>query len=357
MARWRVGPVRWGGGRRVGVTARLGPISVSVGGRRKRGWGRFGGPSAPTGGSYDDYYELTPEQRRALAKSEQITAFHKREIIFIVASSRHLNRMTALLVATFGWINLPVDLRIWSVVVGVVILLTLNVSRIYALSYLKKRDKKLSALDESERQIWADDPDSWYETFKMTPGRRWVNTLLLVVLSVNLIWAFAADPKPEEPGIVAGIVLGAWLLARLLIIAGEVGVGPARFFVNIFRVVVVWFLFSLPLIVIPEAFNSSVLLGFIALVTLPVVAFVAPYFFWQMTKTAEGRKPRMNSVEQIRWLRALFKGDTQTMDTLEAAVESRKREAANPTKTDTRTIARATKGVGKTLGRGLRKLI
>jgi len=120
---------------------------------------------------------------------------------------------------------------------------------------------------------------------------------------------------------------------------------------------VVWFLFSLPLIVIPEAFNSSVLLGFIALVTLPVVAFVAPYFFWQMTKTAEGRKPRMNSVEQIRWLRALFKGDTQTMDTLEAAVESRKREAANPNKMDTRTIAGATKGVGKTLGRGLRKLI
>lgn len=331
-----------------------------MGGRRKKGWGKFGGSGGSGGsggGSYDSYHELTPEESLALAKSEQVTAYQKREIVFVVASSRHMNRLIALLVATIGWINLPADFRVWSAIVGFVILLTLNVSRIYALSYLRKRDRKLSALDEAERRIWAEDPDSWYETFQMTPGRRRVNTLLLVVLIANLVWAFATNPKPEYPGIVASIIVGAWILARLLIIAGEVGVGPARFFVNICRIVVVWFLVTLSLTPIPEAFNSSILLGFAALVILPPAGFVATYFFWQMTKTAEGRKPRMNSVERVRWLRAFFKGDTQTMETLETAVEARKREAANPTKTEARTIADASKGAAKALGRGLRKLV
>jgi hypothetical protein len=340
----------------VSVTGRLGPFGVTVGGRRKRGWRGLGGPSAPVGGSYDDYYELTPEQTLALAKGEQVGAWQKREIVFIVASSRHMNRVMALLVATLGGIVLPADSRVWSVIVGAVTLIGLNVSRIYAMSYLRKRDRKLSALDESERKIF-NDPESWYETFKMTSGRRWVNTLLLVALSANLVWVYAADPKPEEPGVVAAIVFSVWILARLIIFAGEVGIGPARFFVNVCRIVAVWFLFGTPLIFIPPAFKLSILLGFVALVILPVVAFVAPYFFWQMTKTAEGRKPRMNSVERVWWLRALVRGDTQTMDALEAAVEARKREAANPTKTDTRTIADASKGAANALVRGLRKLV
>jgi len=356
MARFGIGPIRFGGGRRVGFTGRVGPFSVSVGGRRKKGWGNFGGSGGSGGSSYGYDHEMTPEERLAMAKSVQVQAYQKREVAFIIGSSRHMNRLIAILVATFGWVNLPRDLRSWSLAAGALILLTLNVLRVYAIGYLRKRDKKLSLLDETERSIH-EDPESWYETFKLTDGRRRVNSLSLIALTANLAWAYATEPKPEEPGIVAGIVLGAWTLARLIIFAGETGVGPARFFVNIVRVIVSLFMLFVPLSLIGLAFESGVFVGLIALLVLPVVTFVATYFFWQMTKTAEGREIRMNSVERVQWLRALSKGDAQTMDTLEAAVEARKREAANPAKKENRSLADTSKGAVKALGRGLRKLI
>lgn len=103
MARFRFGPVRFGGGRRVGFTGRLGPFGVSVGGRRKRGRGNFGGSGGSGGGSYDDHYEMTPEEQLAIAKRSQIKSFEKQQFTFIFTSSRHMNRMAALLVATLVW--------------------------------------------------------------------------------------------------------------------------------------------------------------------------------------------------------------------------------------------------------------
>jgi len=56
MARWRVGPVRFGGGRRVSVTGRLGPFGVTVGGgyKRRRSGGRDPVDGQPTYSQADD---------------------------------------------------------------------------------------------------------------------------------------------------------------------------------------------------------------------------------------------------------------------------------------------------------------
>lgn len=295
MARFHIGPVSFGGRRRVGFHGRVGPFGVSVGGRRKKGWGKFGGSGGSGGGSYYAYEdELTPEERLALAKRAQIQSYQTREVAFMVTSSRHVNRMAALLVATFVW-----DLGVWSLSAWGFTLLTLSGLRTYALGYLKKRDKKLSLLDGVEQSIYDENPESWYQTFKLTEGRRRVNALSLVALTANLAWAFATQPKLEVPNIIAGCVLVAWILARLFIFAGETGVGPMRFFVNLVRVVVsvlLLFILLLPVIWVGDSFG--VIPGLIAFLVWPVVALVAIYFFWGATKTADEPESRTNSVAE-----------------------------------------------------------
>lgn len=232
MARFRVGPVSFGGRRRVGFHGRLGPFGVSVGGRRKKGWGKFGGSGGSGGsggGSYDDHYEMTPEEQLAIAKRSQIKSFEKQQLTFIFTSSRHMNRMAALLVATLVWdfgFRIVEFGYLWSLATCGFTLLTLNCLRIYALHYTKNRDRNLSLLDGAEQSNIpedpiSEDPESWHETFKLTKGKRGVNTLTLVALTTNLAWTFATEPKREVPSAIAVCILGAWILARLFIFFWE----------------------------------------------------------------------------------------------------------------------------------------
>lgn len=355
MARFGVGPFRFGGGRRTSVTFGVGPIRATFGGRRRRRWGGSGS-SGGSGGS-SDYYEMTPEEILALTKSGEIQAYQKREMVFVIASSRHMNRMVALLIATFGWVNLPRETRIWALALGIIVLLTFNGLRLYALGYLRKRDKNLSSLTESERSIWDENPDSWYETFKMTEGRQKVNTVSLALLVVNLVWAFAANPKPEYPGIVAGGVLGGWLVARLIIIAGEVEVGPLKLLINVLRVAVALFVLLLPLSLIALAFETDLLLGFGSLFLMPVVSLVAVWLFWKYTKIGGTGEPTWTTAETTRWFLAMVNDDAQTMQNLERTLEARRLQAAAGTYKKKSEFANFLRGFGGRLLNGLRKLV
>ena len=296
MARFRIGPVRVGGGRRVSVTGGLGPFGITVGGRRKKRRGNFDrSDGVPTDGQ-----EMSEEQLRIQFRNHQIAAYQSRELVFIFAHSRQLNRMTGLLGATFGWVNLPRDLRVWSPVVGVVILAMLSLSRIVAKSYLKNKVKNLSALDETGHKAW-DDPDSWYEEFPLSQNRQTVNNLSLGFLTANLAWAFATEPKPEYPGIGAGAILCAWILARVVISSGNSAVPLARFFIKSMRLLAVYVLWCFAIGLIGWAFNVGIILGLGALVLSPIVAVRATSSFWKITKLGS----RVNTTEISRGSNAI----------------------------------------------------
>ena len=70
MARFRVGPVRVGGGRRASFTANAGPFGVTVGGRRRRRGGSGGGPSYWTGPDGPSAAEER-QQQREMEKEER----------------------------------------------------------------------------------------------------------------------------------------------------------------------------------------------------------------------------------------------------------------------------------------------
>lgn len=64
MARFRIGPVRVGGGRRASITGGVGPIGVTLGGRRKSSRSRGSSGSDDTSGdTYSDSYEESPAER------------------------------------------------------------------------------------------------------------------------------------------------------------------------------------------------------------------------------------------------------------------------------------------------------
>ena len=165
----------------------------------------------------------TEELFAALGRRHQPVPSVKMQLLSIIGSSHHANLVMAILVATFGWINLPPDLRIWGVVVGVIVLLTLSFARISSSEHLEQRDGNLSGNEPGGPRTGVESlgiqPEAPKEKRQKTAGRRWTNSLLLAALVANLAWAFAANPKPEEPGIVASVVLGTWTLVRLTILA------------------------------------------------------------------------------------------------------------------------------------------
>jgi hypothetical protein len=63
MARYRVGPVRFGGGRKVSVGIHAGPVGVTFGGRRRRSGGSGGGPSYRPGDDGPSAAEERQQQR------------------------------------------------------------------------------------------------------------------------------------------------------------------------------------------------------------------------------------------------------------------------------------------------------
>jgi len=165
----------------------------------------------------------------ALGRRHQPVPSVKMQLLSIIGSSHHANLVMAILVATFGWINLPPDLRIWGVAVGVIVLLTLSFARISSSEHLKQRDGNLSGNGPEGPRTGVESLGLQSEASKKkrqkTAGRRWANALLLAALVANLAWAFAANPKPEEPGIVASVVFGTWTLVRLAIFARTRGFG------------------------------------------------------------------------------------------------------------------------------------
>jgi len=171
----------------------------------------------------------TEKLRFASGKRNQPVPSVKMQLLSIIGSSHHANLVMAILVATFGWINLPPDLRIWGVAVGVIVLLTLSFARISSSEHLKQRDGNLSGNGPEGPRTGVESLGLQSEASKKkrqkTAGRRWANALLLAALVANLAWAFAANPKPEEPGIVASVVFGTWTLVRLAIFARTRGFG------------------------------------------------------------------------------------------------------------------------------------
>jgi len=64
MARIRIGPVRVGGGRRASITGGVGPIGVTLGGRRKSSRSRgSSGSDYTSGATYSDSYEESPAEQ------------------------------------------------------------------------------------------------------------------------------------------------------------------------------------------------------------------------------------------------------------------------------------------------------
>ena len=71
MARYRVGPVRFGGGRRVSVGVHVGPVGATFGGRRRRSGGSGGGGSSYSGSYGGMSAAEERQQQREIEKAER----------------------------------------------------------------------------------------------------------------------------------------------------------------------------------------------------------------------------------------------------------------------------------------------
>lgn len=316
MARFRIGPVRVGGGRKVSFTARAGPFGVTVGGRHKRRWSSYGGRSkfdnpvdhnwTPYDPNDETYRELTAEEKLLLAQSDQRGKWGTRENIFFFVSSKQLNRMVPLILASFIWINFreqgsqlgPTD---WSLAVGGIVFVVSNLVRLYTTRYLSNGDHHLSLFPEDQREKNA--IPEWYEMFAITENRRIVNVASLVLLGLNLAWAFTSSPKPEYPGINLAIILGLWFLARVLIVFKENGVGAPKFFINILRFIVVYILWNFVFVMPGLAFSKwGFVMGVATLFVASIVGIVATQIFWTLTKVGAGGSSTHNRKKTLEEL-------------------------------------------------------
>ena len=82
MARYRVGPVRFGGGRRVSVGVHVGPVGATFGGRRRRSGGSGGGGSSYSG-SYGGMSAAEERQQQREIEKKNIS-----NVIFLFIRER-----------------------------------------------------------------------------------------------------------------------------------------------------------------------------------------------------------------------------------------------------------------------------
>ena len=142
MARFRVGPVRFGGGRGASFSFGAGPLGATVGGRRKR---RGGGSSGSYGSSaYDDDFEPRP-----LTPGEAATYGYREVRVQVWGAAAFVVVMLSLFLMTVATIVTPI-------VFSLMALASLVVSvKLYIDFQVSKSAKESSSPTDSQLKAWA----------------------------------------------------------------------------------------------------------------------------------------------------------------------------------------------------------
>ena len=197
MARFKIGPVRFGGGRRLSLTGGIGPFGITVGGRRKRksSFGSYNDSSNDVDSSV--YYDgvdrsLSAEELRnkLISKSEWLNKLYL----------PHVNILVSLFMALVSFVLLPGPTRLLGLVVGLLIYF-----------WIAWRGAVARAIVEYVGKT--PNPESVMTKTILKPQIKKLHMSALITLTTVVVWAFFSQ-KPTQILVFVAIV-AAWALIRL----------------------------------------------------------------------------------------------------------------------------------------------
>lgn len=197
MGRWRIGPIRIGGGRRPSFTANVGPLGITVGGRRKRKW---------SSGSYNDLpHQLDSSYAfgydDGIDRSKSHEEISREEILRneVINSlySRHINLSISLFVTLVGLLVIPGSARFISILFGLLTYLIIAWRGVRARLHLRAF-KKLPEVGSTPKNL-------------VDPRIKKLRTTALAALVILVVWALLA-PDFIQLQLFAAIVLLWWAL-------------------------------------------------------------------------------------------------------------------------------------------------
>jgi len=197
VARFKLGPLRFGGGRRISLTGGIGPIGITVGGRRKRksSFGSYNDSSNDVDSSvFNDGIDrsLSAEELRnkLISKSEWLNKLYL----------RHVNILVSLFVTLVSFVLIPGPTRFLGLFFGLLIY-----------SWIAWRGAVAKAIVEYVEKT--PNPESVMTKTILKPQIKSLHRSALIALTIIDVWAFFSQKSTQIVVFVAIVV--AWALIRL----------------------------------------------------------------------------------------------------------------------------------------------